>query len=433
MMKRLFSLLLALCLLLGAAATAEYNFDTYTAVNERLYRIVQRTETEDITLGTGIVFIDQRVLLTVEGCCADGDLYAIGEDGEHAILNIERAGNAGLMLLEMATPSHMEPVALSNYEAQALPVIFGADQNGTTGIVPFYQAQYAAYRGMESLRLAGGEGMLPGAVLMDSAGNLIALVHSQHMEGIGMYNALDSTAIHASMTGDSHSDAFLPVTATWADGIMTVSWMDEDRTDGVYMLAVSAAENVYYSAIEISASSKVVQQIVPPGHLYYMQVQWAKSASEALAPAWNAMITVDVPLEPFTDYGFQQACYLATAPAGTEVTGLLPPMEDITMAALMDAETVVYLQILNTYDVEEEINTPMTMELIAPDGQFYFLGSGYIFSPDYESEDNFALPLTELLNACTQFTGGQLQMGEYIVRYTIGGKLAGEYTFTLIN
>ena len=41
------------------------------------------------------------------------------------------------------------------------------------------------------------------------------------------------------------------------------------------------------------------------------------------------------------------------------------------------------------------------------------------------------LPIEELFDVCADFSGGEVQPGDYVIRYFIGGEAAGEYPFTL--
>ena len=173
-----------------------------------------------------------------------------------------------------------------------------------------------------------------------------------------------------------------------------------------------------------------MQFAVPPGHSYDVQVQWVAAGETELEPDWRYMQTLAVPELPFRQFGYTQECYFASAPAGTEITDILPDMGPLTLMALADGQDH-YLQVISRYDVTEEFEAPMALELIAPDGQFYFEEHRFVFSPEWEEEDCFALSLDGLLTTCQEFSGGVLKKGEYRVRYAIGGYVAGEYTFTL--
>lgn len=427
MMKRAILLLLAL-MLLAVPAHAE---DPYAGAMNALYRIVLRTENEEITLGSGLLFMENTVLLTTDSCCAAGDLYAIGRDGEHAVLFADVAGDSGAALLQLATPSAATPIALSQFDTRGIPYLFGVDHGGEFRAAPLYQGLRSMFRGKESLLLSSEEGMMPGAFILDENGCLMGLVVAQQMEGIGMYNALEPGRIYNALTAMQYADQFLPIACEWQDGVLNISWEDEERTDGAYIVTISGDQNNYYTFYEAKQGASSIQAAVPPGHLYYMQVQWAKSADEAIEPVWAAMSSYAVPEEQLTEFGFTNECYLASVPAGTQVNSVLPPLEFVSVDTMTDESTDLYLQIKNTYDVSETIERPMTLEFIGPDGQFFYETSGYVFAPEYETADHFALNLEALIASFTEFTSGRMLSGEYKLRYAIGGKVGGEYAFTV--
>lgn len=430
MLKRI--LTLTLCLLMLGAAMSHAESDPYALLKDALYRIVLRTEDGDTTLGSGVLFMQDNILLTAAGCCREGDLVAIGADGEHAVLLCAPAGESGAALVELASSSAGTPLMLANYDKESLPYIFGCDAKGTLGAVPLYQVLFAMYRGQNALTLSGEEGVLPGGIMADAQGNIVGLVVSQQMEGLGMYTALEPDSLYMALSGSGDTSAFLPLEVRWDEGALTLSWTDEERTDGVYHLTLTAEENRYYTSYEMQPDDREALLAVPPGHTYYMQLQWVDAGSEGQDMLWSAMTAYTVPDAAFTQYGFQQRCYLACAPAGQEVTGALAELSPVTAAALTDEGSALYLQVFNTYDVDGEITLPMTVALTAPDGQLYFEEMSYIFSPDYEAEDTFAVPVDGLFDACRSFSGyGTMPEGEYTLCYTIGGKTAGEYTFTM--
>lgn len=430
MMKRILSL--ALCLLMLCTGLSQAESDPYALLRNALYRIVLRTEEGDVTLGSGVLFMNESVLLTAESCCLGAPLYAIGEDGEHAIVSCTLAGESGAALLEMAEPSTGTPLTLANYDVESLPYLFGCDAEGNLGALPMYLVRHARYRGQNALTLSGEEGLLPGGIMADAKGCIVGLIMAQQMEGYGMYTALEPDTLYLALTGGADAAAFLPMTAAWEDGLLRFTWTDDERGKGKYSLSLSVDDNSYYTTYEIQPGERGVQMAVPPGHTYYAQVQWVDAGQEAQPVYWAAMINYTLPTLDFTQHGFAQRCYLAAAPAGEEVTGLLDALAPITAAALSEEGSDLYLQVINTYDVDGEITLPMTVSLVAPDGQVYFEEMSYIFSPEYEQNDTFAVPVDELFAACRAFSGkGSYPAGEYALRYSIGGRAAGEYNFTL--
>lgn len=430
MFKRIPLLMLTIVLLL-CSLPVHAEGEAYDRIDHALYRIVRRTAEGDVTLGSGVLFLDQNVILTAESCCKEGNLFAVGSDGEHAVQAMEKAGKSGVVLLELATPSAAEPLMLTDYDTEILYGVFGADAYGNTGAVPLYQVLYGMYRGQDSLVLSAEEGLLPGALVADEKGNVVALTVAQQGEGLGMYAALDSDSLYNALIGSSGTEQFLPLQASWNDGFLNITWTDQVRTDGLYIITVSGDVNTYYTTFEVESTERGIQLAAPPGHTYYMQVQWSATAEDASAPVWSAMTAYTIPETALTLYGFTQECYLASAPAGQEVTDVLPEMSPVTAAALMEEGTARYLQVINCYDVDREIECPMAVELIAPDGQFFFSEHLYLFMPEYETNDCFVLPLDELLATCAEFSDDALPKGEYRVRYSVAGKIAGVYTFTV--
>ena len=427
MRKRILSFFVTLCLLLTCfQAGAE---DIYTLIDSALYRIVLRTDSGDLLLGSSVLFLDRSILLTAESCLRDGELYAIGNDGEHAIRAAEKAGDSGVVLLEMDEPSIGQPLSLSDFSVGTLPFLFGMTQQGEAGAMPMYQALQGAFRDQASVVLVSEEGMMPGAVALDENGAVIALTVGQQGEGVGMYAAVDADGIYDAMFPVQDSP-FLETELSWKGGFLVASWTDQARTDGVYILSIAGDQNSYYTTYEVDAESRSMYLAVPPGHTYEVQVQWVPAGTEEALPDWRAMQTMTIPELPMRRFGYTQECCYTSAPAGTEVTDILPDMGPLTLSALASGRDH-YLQIISYYSVTEETEMPMAVELIAPDGQFYFEEHIFLFSPEWAEEDWSLIPLDELLTTCQEFSGGVLQKGEYLLRYSLGGFVAGELAFTL--
>ncbi len=430
MMKRILSLIMALLMII-CACPAHAEGDVSASVWEAVYRIVLRTEAEDITLGSAVLFTQQDVLLTAESCCREGDLYAIGEDGEHAIAEVTPLQDSGAALMRMHTPSAAQPLTLAGYETQSLPFIFGTDAQGKIGVAPLYHVIHAMYRDQQALQLYGAEGLLPGAVVADERGKIVAVTVAQQMEGMGVYTALESDGLYQLLYPDVADEAFLPVEITWDGGYMNIAWQDEKRDSGIYLLSLTSEENLYYTSYEASAEDSSLRIALPAGHTYLLQVQWAASAGEA-AFSWNAMDVYTLPELPLNEYDYQMSCYLASIPRGKDITGVLPEMPLISVDTLSAERQALYLQIKSSYTVTEEVSLPMTVSLTAPDGQFYFEELLCPLDPAKAQDDTYVLSMDELFASCRDFSGkGKLQPGEYAVRVHIGGYLAGEYPFTV--
>ena len=427
MMKRLLMLALSLLLLTCAAAGAE---QAYANVENALYRIVLRSGEADIPLGSGVLYGDQQTLLTALSCCPAGDLYALSADGEHAVRSMEAAEDVAL--LRLATPASGEPLPLADGDMQALPYLFGASAAGQLGAMPVYAMQEGRLGTQDTAVLVSEEGLLPGGLMVDEQGAIVGLTVAQHMEGVGLYVLLDAAALRHELTASEEDNtSTLDIAFSWLGGELVIAWEDEERTAGSYLCVISGEENRYFQHYTLGTDLRSVPMAVPPGHAYRIAVQYVPRDGESPALDWAAMSVYTIPEATFAAHGFSQQCWLASVPAGTAVDSPLPEMTEITAQALTDPAQDIYFQIRCTYFENIEDEMPMALELIAPDGQFYFEQMGFLFDPELAQDDSFALPMDALLDQCATYSGGTLLPGEYRVRYALNGQIAGEYPFTL--
>ena len=424
-MKRMMILLLAL--LLFVPAMGEENVGNRLA--GAMYRIVLRTGEGDVPLGSGVLFVQKDLLLTAEACCQEGSLHAIGLDGEFPIVHGEKAPGGGVAILQMAGESAGEPLALAGYESSVLPWLFGSSVEGKLANLPLTGVTDSRLGELDAIVLRSAEGLLPGAIAADQNGDIIALVVAQQAEGRGMYIALDPVGILMSVNAHAE-DAFPEAAARWEDGALAITWEDGTRQGGAYCIIISSESNSYYTTFTEDAQARSASLLLPAGHAYQWQVQWVPEGGEPEL-VYGRMAETRTAAEPLTDHGFRQECGLVCGPGGLVSAEELPMLTRVTAALIQDEGTDMYLQAINTYDVEETIECPMLVELIAPDGQFFFESYAYTFAPEYEAHDSYAIPVEGLFDICREFSGGELPQGEYTLRYFIGGKVAGECTFTL--
>ena len=426
MMKRLIALWAAVMLLCTLPALAAGN--AYELIENAMYRLVLRTEEGDVTLGGAVLFLENRLLLTAAGCLREGDLYAIGTDGEHAILAGDTVPDSGVALLEMAEPSASTPLHLAVEDAAGMACIFALDGSGAFVVAPLNQLRNTLYHEQEAMLLSSSDGLLPGGFLTDENGNLIGLTLAQQGEGQGEYLSLDANGLYRALTREQYADAFLPVEAAYEAGLLTLTWTDEDRGEGMYLVTLSADDNVYYTFFQADHTQRSLELPVSPGHRYDFQVQWVLDAAGAIEPVWGAMSTCLVPTGRFTRYDYAQECRVVTR---TDEHAPLKDVAEITYSLLTDKSLLRYIQVDSTYAIDEQVQLPMTVELLTPSGQFYYESALRTFSPDKAEEDAFLLSLDDLLTDCMDFSGGTLPYGQYTVSYAISGGVAGEFTFTL--
>ena len=427
MLKRILMLLITL-LLLALPASAE---DLYDQIDAALYQIVLRTDAGDKLLGSGALFVDASAILTAEGCCKEGALYAVGLDGEYAVESVTPVGS-GAALLTLASPATAAPRLLAPAEAQSLPFIFGTNADGERGTMPLYKARVGMRDGLYSLLFASEEGLLPGAFLTDEQGRVTALITNQQMEGLGSYAGLGVDALGLLLSTEEKADtSFLDCTFAWEDGEVTVSWTDKAHTEGVYVVTLVTEENQYYTTYVADITERSLAVTPPPGHTYGIQVQRAASEAEALEPDWDVLRDYTLPLLPFPAYGMQAECAILSLPAGSETLDDDSTLTAFTAANLTDPARDIYLRADCSYTIPTLHTANLTLELIAPDGQFFFDEQIIDLDPADAAADSLYFSLNTVLDSCVEFSGGALQAGDHTLRFFLDGCIGGEYTFTV--
>lgn len=427
MLKRILMLLMTL-LLLALPAGAE---DLYDQIDAALYQIVLRTDAGDKLLGSGVLFVDASAILTAEGCCKEGALYAVGLDGEYAVESVTPVGS-GAALLTLASPATAAPRLLAPAEAQSLPFIFGTNADGERGTMPLYKARVGMRDGLYSLLFASEEGLLPGAFLTDEQGRVTALITNQQMEGLGSYAGLGADALGQLLSTEEKADTdFLDCTFAWEDGELTISWTDKAHTEGVYVVTLVTEENQYYTTYVADITERSLAVTPPPGHTYGIQVQRAASEAEALEPDWNVLRDYTLPLLPFPAYGMQAECAILSLPAGSETIDDDSTLTAFTAANLTDPARDIYLRADCSYTIPTLHTANLTLELIAPDGQFFFDEQIIDLDPADAAADSLYFSLNTALDSCVEFSGGALQAGDHTLRFFLDGCIGGEYTFTV--
>lgn len=424
MMKRILPILaaLALCLCLPLCASAD--------VPDALYRIVLRTAEGDVPLGSAVVYGAADTLLTAEGCLREGALFAIGADGEHAVSSWEGIDGSGAALLRLTEPSAAEPLPGASLAESLHEEVYGVTAQGALVSANCTPVQRSVSRTVENVTLSTMDGLLPGAVMLDESGALVTMTVSQQGEGQGLYSAVYEVDIAKALAADA--SAFIPVTLSWDGGIIHLTWTDIERTDGVYYLMVMADENEFYTGMTIEADRRSASVVLSPGHTYYFLMQWI--ADEAsLAFDWDSMQTYTLPEGRFTQYGFAQSCALIIARKGERVSGRMSSPALFTVDTLTSASTSRYLQLIYTHHAAEEVTLPMTVSIIAPDGQCYAEEMACTFSPEDAGKELIStVSVDDLLENCAEFSeSGALPAGEYALCWSLAGKQAGKYTFTV--
>lgn len=445
-MKKLLALLICLAMLPAFPAMAGERAQI------SLFRLTVTDENgQETEIGSAIPALDGQCLFT-NAIIDDAEaVKAYGPDGVAYQPQFVTERGSGIAMLVLDQAAGCKVPALSKNSAYRSRLV-GVTRHGLTYDMPAISVVDTVYQGMPAVLVSAKEPLRPGAVLVDDQGDLIGMTVAEWGEGEARYVAL---------TGDVMMDELLtsmlvepekvenPKIAgrtSWLldayliywDGMLAVDWSDSEidglNSRSVMTVYVECASNNYYVYYTADPSDGVMFVDVAPGYEYRVWVNHSYGMPD-LARLAEYALEVKIPEAGNYGYhGFTNECYLAWAPAEDtpDVSEKLPALEPITAEALEDAGRKLYLQAMNTYAIDEELETSLTLVLQSPEGYVFHSLSGYIFMPDIQDEDVWNAEVTPLFKRYLTYSDtSSFAPGEYTLSYLISGEWAGSVTFTL--
>ena len=439
MMKKVLAYLCMLCLLAGAIpAGAEDPSPVYVLMS--ITPAGERTP-----LGTAVLLGDSSTLVTTQwAAMAASGLYAVGSGGTLAIARVSvPASGSDLVTLTLREPSPAQPVQLGEADDGLTCVGLRRGETQPESCTADLMTM-AVYEQSACLLYTGLEGMLPGALLFNSQGQLAGLTMASYGEGLNRYVAYPADVLQARLSGEGPAEATVAEgQVRWLSGMevtaergeLTVRWdhLKEPEGGTVYLIWQDAGNDyVSYGTVDWAEGYAIIACV--PGRSYGV---WM-AASDGDAPTgdmlrWDRAVMVRAEeTQPFTDYGFHdEIMYLTSVPEDQEYgdTEQIPPLGDFTVAGLAAEGLCCYLQAVDAYEVTETQTATLIIALQAPDGSVYTELAGYIFMPDLNGSDTWHADITELVQDCINYCGSL--PGEYTLSYYLDGQLAASFTFTL--
>lgn len=399
-----------------------------TAVSEEL-PLFPLYEGEDL-VGSCVLFASDTLCLTTSPIKEPDAVRILTPEGmvQPSVFS-DTDGLLSILIAEQPLPG--VPLVLSNFALNNMSYT-GLNASSLTlqGL-----CQYVAYTSSWAT-LTAGPGLVPGAVITDPDGGLTGLITASCGEGVNRYFALTSEEIYARLTSDSPdqeapedaADGFLPVTTTVDHNRVTLTW--EGQQDTEYCVYWYDTANSFYSYYTIKGGQCDVHCV--PGRSYRFFVRdmtgLSDSSVEYFPPEFECNLSLPE-AEKATDYDFLDTeAYLAWAEADTEpgATEKLPAFTDLADFISHDGIRL-YFQITSTYVVDREITCDLTCALIAPDGSCCSTLSGFVYGPEYMTDDVWHIEITELVD--TLVRTGSATSGTYRLSYYLDDKLASEITF----
>ena len=438
-MKKLLAVLLCLALLpLSAMAAGK---------NEPAVFVVTAVDAygQETNLGSAVLLLGPDVMLSTAPLPTNLDTVRVcGPDGSSHELLFAMAGDAGMQMLVLNGESSLPYASLSRQEG-ANGTLVGVTEKGQRYSAPVTSAVKTRYEGHDAWLISAKEPLLPGAMILDDAGDLLGVTVAVWGEGEARYVALTGSALIGVLTGSAEAQAdgsvwLTDAAMTYDAGALTIDWseceIDGFSEESTFTLYFEDVMNTYTSYLTTSAGATSVSIVVVPGREYRVWLRHDQSADsrEVSKPEDRAMSFAVPEIGTLTDYGFTSECYLAWALVGgaPEATEELPKLEFISADSLRNPDIGLYMQVINTYEVEEEIERDMIYVLHTPEDYTFFTGAGYIFMPEYQEHDAWNADITGMFEDYLVFNGtGNFAPGEYTVSYVIGGEYAGGFSFWL--
>ena len=440
-MKRLLMLLLCLALLPLPALAAE-------AAQPSVFLLTSVHEAgEETVLGSGLLMLEGDELLTsapipealetVRAYAPDGKVY-------EALFSIP--GEQGVQMLILYGESTLPFAGVARMDG-ANGMLVGVTEKGLRYSAPAENVTRTTFEGHDAWLVSAKEPLLPGAALVDMNGDVFGVTVADWGEGEARYVAVTGDAFVAILMGesgtadaDSDDEWLTDVQFSYDAGALTVDWsgceIDGLSEDSAFTMYFEDVKNTYVSYVTGNSEKTSMSIVTVPGREYRFWVRHSHGAAESgvARPEVKAMTYTVPELGTLTEYGFTDESYLAWTRVDEtpDATAELPKLEFISADSLRNPDIRLYLQVINSYTVDAEIERDMVYTLHTPEDYMFFIGAGYIFGPDYMERDVWNADITSMFDDYLAYNGtGVFAPGEYTVSYVIGGQWAGGFSFTL--
>ena len=438
-MKKLLMLLLCLMLLPLPALASE-------AVQPTVFLLTAVDEAgQEVPLGSGLLMLEGDVLLTsapvpetlesVRAYAPDGKVYEV-------LFSIP--GDQSLMLLVLYGESTLPFAGVAATE-DISGTLVGMTRKGLRYNDPAESVTRATFAGHDAWLVSAREPLMPGAALVDGNGDVFGITVADWGEGEGRYVAVTGNAFATLLMGGGNetsagdSEWLTDARFSYDAGLLTVDWSECEISglseESTFTLYFEDVQNPYFSYITGDSEKTAMNILLAPGRDYRFWVRHSHGeASDAARPEDKAMTYTVPELGTLTDYGFTDESYLGWSRADETpaADAELPKLDPISADSLRDPDVRLYLQVINSYAVTEEIERDMVYVLHTPEDYTFFLGAGYIFGPSYMDRDVWNADVTDLFADYLSYNGtGSFAPGEYTISYVIGGQWAGGFSFML--
>ena len=377
-------------------------------------------------------------------CAPAGTLYAIGEDGEHAVALATPVAGTRLAMLTLATPAAAEPLVVTTADYLLDYMIYGVNGKGEFVAMALRNTRLTLLDGRTEALLYAAEGLLPGAIVLGDDFGLACITVYQAAEGNGVYATVTDTTLLQVKTESLAADAYLlqGIAATCEKGLVVVDWSaargyvaDAGLT---YTAFIVGGNNLYVTHVKAADGVTTAHFPAAPGTQVAVWVVASRGgdAMQVYPQAIDELTLVTIPeAQPVDLYGLTNL-RMGIAPGQPGLDGLIAdflPQVAITREMLTDPDTAIYFMTEDTYTcTAEDSDHTLMVTLYTPAGYTFYYHSGYVFMPEYAAGDLWMTDVSAMFADCAAFSGEEpWPAGEYTILYTIDGAEVNRLTFTL--
>lgn len=280
-----------------------------------------------------------------------------------------------------------------------------------------------------------------GSPVLTTDGQIAGLIIAQWAEGINRVLALPADGLAEGISGMAGLLTELPdwgeapegLSVTLARNTVVIDWTEMDlpeKKDGedIWIVLVDTG-NSFLTSFPADTQDRFFSTVLTPGRFYIIGPVVSAGRPSSLP---ESFASVYIPrTERLTEYGFTPVLTaIAEAPEGGLKEGEAPvPVTEVTEELLRSGRAYFYSH--SAYEVTENIEgKSLLITLTDPEGNNYRYESGWLYSPDYMTEDIWYLPLAETGLTSMLNTEGY-PAGVYRVAFYVDGLLADEFTFEL--
>ena len=280
-----------------------------------------------------------------------------------------------------------------------------------------------------------------GSPVLTADGQIAGLITAQWAEGINRVLALPADGLAEGMSGVAGLLAGLPDWGEAPEGLsvalvrntVVIDWTEMDlpeKKDGedIWIVLVDTG-NSFLTSFPADTQDRFFSTVLTPGRFYIIGPVVSAGRPSSLP---ESFASVYIPrTERLTEYGFTPVLTaIAEAPEGGLKEGEAPvPVTEVTAELLRSGRAYFYSH--SAYEVTENIEgKSLLVTLTDPEGNNYRYESGWLYSPDYMTEDIWYLPLAET-GLTSMLNSEGYPTGVYRVAFYVDGLLADEFTFEL--